>query len=180
MMTNIVYYMANIFNITTKTGKNRGILSIYILHSLKIKPKSGYEILSEIKEKTEGSWIPSKGTIYPLLKHLEKENLIRIKSVDKRSKNIFEITPEGKKILTNIKKHSKQMEEKFIQFRNLINEVVVQKNKEMNNLLFEIGSSSYSYIKKGKKELVIKILKRCASDLKKIETEEAFTEGGKK
>ena len=48
--------MTNLLNIPIKTDKHRGILSIYILHSLKKKPKSGYELLAEIKEKTEGTW----------------------------------------------------------------------------------------------------------------------------
>ena len=47
--------MANLLNIPTKVGKQRGILSIYLLHSIKNNPKSGYELLSEIKGKTDGS-----------------------------------------------------------------------------------------------------------------------------
>ncbi len=160
--------MSNLLNIPIKSEKHRGILPLYILHSLKKKPKSGYELLAEIKEKTEGTWIPSKGTIYPLLKHLEKEGLIKIKSVEKRSKNIFEITTEGKKSFTSIKKHGKQMEKTFVQFRNLMSEIISPKETEIVNLIFDIRITSISQIKKNKGE-VIKILETCLLNLKKID-----------
>ena len=115
--------MSNIFNIETKSGEKHGILSIYLLHSLKRQPKTGYDLIAEIKEKTEGSWIPSKGTIYPLLKHLKEENLISIKQIRKRSKQIFMINDEGEKRLLNAKKHGRQMEDNFLKFRKLINEI---------------------------------------------------------
>jgi len=159
--------MTNLLNIPIKTDKHRGILSIYILHSLKKKPKSGYELLAEIKEKTEGTWIPSKGTIYPLLQHLEKEGLIKIKSVEKRSKNIFEVTVEGKKSLISIKKHGKQMEKTFVQFRNLMSEIISPKESDLEKLIFEIRLNSMSNAK-GKKDDVIIILKNCLNNLKKI------------
>ena len=73
--------MPNIFSIETNDSKPKGILSLYILHSLKQEPKTGYELITETKEKTNGTWIPSKGMISPLLKHLKEENLITIKRI---------------------------------------------------------------------------------------------------
>lgn len=159
--------MTILHNMPTKVGKQRGVLSIYLLHSLKKKPKSGYELLAEIKNKTQGTWIPSKGTIYPLLKQLEEEGLINVKSVDKRSKHIFEVTVEGKKVLSNVKKHGKQMEENFIQFRNLIGEIIAPKETEIVKLIFDIRMTSISQIKKNKGD-VLKILEKCLLNLKKI------------
>ena len=66
--------MPDVPNFETHNEQQKGFLTIYLLFSLKQKPKSGYELLSEIKEKTEGAWVPSKGTIYPLLIQLEKGN----------------------------------------------------------------------------------------------------------
>lgn len=159
--------MNNLPNMQTKVGKQRGILTIYLLHSLKKKPKSGYEILSEINKKTDGTWKPSKGTIYPLLKNLEEEGLIKVKNVDKRSKHIFELTIEGQKVLSNVKKHGKQMEKKFNQFRKLISEIVSPKETEIANLLFDIRMTSISKIKKNRGD-VVKILENCLLNLKKI------------
>ncbi len=159
--------MSNIFNIQTKGGKQHGILSLYILHSLKKQPKTGYDLIAEIKEKTEGSWIPSKGTIYPLLKHLKEENLISIKQIGKRSKQIFMITDEGKKRLTSVKKHGRQMEENFLKFRKLITEIGSWKKSGINDLMFDIRMISVSK-SKTKNDEVKNILKNCLNGLKKI------------
>ena len=159
--------MTNILNFQGRSGKQRGLLAIYMLNSLKRKPKTGYDMLAEIKEKTEGTWIPSKGTIYPLLKQLKEEGLIRVKSTGKRSKNIFEITNEGKKVLSNIKKHGRQMEKKIIQFRNLLADILEKRNVNITRLIMDIKETSFVSSKE-KKEEVIKTLEHCLSDLKGI------------
>ena len=159
--------MSNIFNIETKNGKQHGILSIYILHSINKQPKTGYDLIAEIKEKTEGTWIPSKGTIYPLLKHLKEENLITIKQIGERSKQIFMITDEGKKTLSNAKKHGRQMEENFLKFRKLISEIGEFKNKEIVEILYNIRMISVSK-SKIKNDEVRNILANCVNDLKNI------------
>ena len=159
--------MSNVFNIQTKNGKQHGILSLYILHSLKKNPKTGYDLIAEIKEKTEGTWIPSKGTIYPLLKHLKEENLISIKKIGQRSKQIFMTTNEGKKRLSSAKKHGRQIEENLLKFRKLITEIGEWKNPEINDLIFDIRLISVSKLKLKNSE-VRNILKNCLNELKKI------------
>jgi len=159
--------MSNIFNIETKSGRQHGILSIYILHSLKKQPKTGYDLIAEITDKTEGTWIPSKGTIYPLLKHLKEENLISIKQIGERSKQILMITNEGKKILSNAKKHGRQMEENFLKFRKLISEIGEFKNEKIIELMYNIRIISVSK-SKIKNDEVRNILENCVNDLKKI------------
>lgn len=68
--------MTGLWTFASKDGKERGLLALFILHSLNQQPKSGYELLKEIEAKTEGLWAPSKGTLYPILKQLEEEELI--------------------------------------------------------------------------------------------------------
>ncbi len=138
---------------------------MYLLYSLQKKPKSGYDLISEIKEKTEGTWIPSKGTIYPLLKQLEKGGMIKLKTTEKRSKNIFKITPKGKKIILNTKKQGESMMKKFMKFRNLILDMIEEDSEVLSTMMQIQNSVFMSY--KGKNNEVIKILRRCASDLKK-------------
>ena len=161
--------MSNILNFETHNGQQKGILTIYLLCSLKKKPKSGYEIISEIKEKTEGAWVPSKGTIYPLLKQLEKGELIKVKTKDKRAKIIFEITPKGKKIIMNQKKEGVTMMKKFMQFRNLFTEIIEEDSQVLSAML-QIQNSVFTSVlalSKEKQKEVIRILRRCASDLQK-------------
>jgi len=157
--------MSNNQNFEIQTGQQKGILTIYLLYSLQKKPKSGYEIISEIKKKTEGTWVPSKGTIYPLLKQLEKRGLIKVKTTEKRSKNIFKITPKGKKMILNTKKQGENMMKKFMKFRNLIIDMI-KEDSELLSTMLQIQNSVFISYKKKKNE-VIKILKRCASDLQK-------------
>jgi DNA-binding PadR family transcriptional regulator len=157
--------MSNILNFETNTGQQKGILTLYLLNSLQKKPKSGYEIISEIKEKTEGTWVPSKGTIYPLLRQLEKGGLITVKITEKRSKNIFKITPKGKKMIFNTKKQGESMMKKFMKFRNLIIDMIEEDNEVISIMMQIQNSVSMAY--KGKKNEIIKILRRCSSELQK-------------
>jgi DNA-binding PadR family transcriptional regulator len=157
--------MPNIINFDTDNGRQKGILTVYLLHSLKKKPKSGYELLSEIKEKTEGTWVPSKGTIYPLLRQLEKAGLIKIKTKDKRSKNIFQITPKGRKMIVSAKKQGENMMKKFMKFRNLVIEIIEEDSQVLSTMM-QI-QNTVSMASKEKKNEVLNILKHCALDLKK-------------
>lgn len=73
----------------------RGMLSFLILFLLSKKEMSGKEISDEI-EKRKGSR-PSPGTIYPALKILHKEGLIK---EEKSGKEItYSLTNNGKKSL---------------------------------------------------------------------------------
>ncbi len=143
--------------------KQGGLLTFYILHSLKKKPKTGYELINELKEKTNNKWTPSKGTIYPLLKKLESNNLIKIKMSAGRSKNIFEITNKGKDLLKNIHKRKKIFKENFNLFKELFNDLLENDKKDIIDLIIEIKEQSL--IGKNNK-IIIKQLKECINNLK--------------
>ncbi|MEM2138258.1 MAG: PadR family transcriptional regulator [Candidatus Anstonellaceae archaeon] len=78
----------------------RGMLSFLILFLLSKKPMCGTEISDEIgKRKGEK---PSPGTIYPALKALKENGLIKEK---KSGKSItYELTADGKEGLAKAKK----------------------------------------------------------------------------
>ncbi len=159
--------MTGISNVSTG-GKHRGFISIYLLHTLNRKPKSGYEILAEIKEKCEGKWAPSKGTVYPLLTQLKEEGLITVKTVGKRSKNIFEITPKGRKALSKLRKEREGHKEKMMQLRNLFTDVIGGGKADVYNILHEIKQAALEKPSKSKPE-TMRILKKCLNDLKRKE-----------
>jgi DNA-binding PadR family transcriptional regulator len=158
--------MVGLWKISNEKGKSLGFLTIYVLYSIKKSPKTGYEILSEIKQKCGDKWSPSKGTIYPLLKQLEKENLIRVKKVGSRSKNIFEISPKGKKFLSSMRKEKQKLREKFSYFRDLFAGVMGEENMNIAGLILEIKETSLT---KTKKDEVKKILEHCLSELRRVE-----------
>lgn len=159
--------MTSLWKFHCKNGKEKSVLVIYILHSLKNKPKSGYEILKEIEEKTKGRWTPSKGTLYPILKQLEKEDLIKISKIGKRSKSILEITDKGRNTLRQIQKDRKEFRKKFMLFKDLFIDIL-GKESEIEKILFEIRDTAYKKSRKDKRK-IIKTLKNCLSELEGID-----------
>jgi len=64
-------------------------------------PLHGYGIIKEIREKSQGCCTITGGTIYPALRELELEGLIKSKkaNVRRRGRVVYKITPEGEKVL---------------------------------------------------------------------------------
>jgi DNA-binding PadR family transcriptional regulator len=160
--------MSYLSNFEVMDGKQRGILSIYILHSLKNKSKSGYELINEIKDITNGTWIPSKGTLYPLLKKLEQEGLIQLETIEARGKNIFQISNEGNKILESLIGQKQQIVQKFIQFSKLIIEILGKEENDILNMLIKIRINSLEQASKHRKEVKM-MLEDCLHSLKQLD-----------
>ena len=55
---------------------SRGDVRAAILALLREGPRSGYQIMSEIEERSGGAWRPSPGAVYPALAQLADEGLI--------------------------------------------------------------------------------------------------------
>ncbi len=149
-------------------GKGRGLLTLFILHSLNKEPKSGYDLLKEIERKTKGLWVPSKGTLYPILRQLEDEELIQVAEKGKRSKNIFELTAKGKETLLGIREHRRESREKLFQFKNLFTDIFGEGEVTTKGLIFEI-KDIIAHLPPDKKNQAAEILEKCLEDLKRIE-----------
>ncbi|MFB6145842.1 MAG: PadR family transcriptional regulator [Candidatus Nanohaloarchaea archaeon] len=84
------------------------ILRYMVLKSFEDGPSYGYEVVSSIEDVTDGYWSPSYGTIYPLIKRLEKDDLLRALSseevrkegLENGDRKYFELTDEGKEEIT--------------------------------------------------------------------------------
>lgn len=72
----------------------RGDLRQVILVLLDESPKHGYQLISEITERTGGAWTPSPGGIYPNLSLLEDEGLLTMSMEGGRK--LATLTPEGR------------------------------------------------------------------------------------
>jgi DNA-binding PadR family transcriptional regulator len=154
--------MATLWRFSAK--KNSGFLALYVLYSLKNKPKSGYAILSELKVNGGEGLSPSKGSLYPLLKSLAKDGFIRLTKTGARSKHIFEITPKGKKFLSDFRKEKESMNERFLQFQRLFANLLGEQKTGVIRLLIEIRKLAL----KKNHEKVIKELKSCLNNIQKI------------
>lgn len=101
----------------------KGLLRHYILHRIAEGPVHGYEVIQDIDNKTEGAWRPGAGSLYPLLKKLESEGLIKAEgSREEATRRVYHITPKGqqsllesKEMLTNFQHRWSFMRKIFIE-----------------------------------------------------------------
>jgi DNA-binding PadR family transcriptional regulator len=71
-------------------------LRLIVLKKLDDKSLSGYDLIKEIYSST-GTWKPSFGSMYPLLKDLHSKKLLTFKMVNR--KKVYSITVLGRKTL---------------------------------------------------------------------------------
>ncbi|MFN7105422.1 MAG: PadR family transcriptional regulator [Pyrobaculum sp.] len=69
----------------------RGLREI-VLGMLADKPLNGAEVIRAVEDLTWGFWRPSPGSIYPLLRQLEAEGLVK-----KRADGRYELTDVGRR-----------------------------------------------------------------------------------
>jgi DNA-binding PadR family transcriptional regulator len=72
----------------------RGDVRAAILALLREGPLNGYQIMSEIEERSGGAWRPSPGAVYPALAQLADEGLIQ--ASESGSKRTFSLTDAGR------------------------------------------------------------------------------------
>src|SRR4029453_1988397 len=72
----------------------RGDVRSAILALLDDRPMHGYEMITELEERTGGRWRPSAGSIYPTLQLLEDEGLVSAEEVEGRK--VYSLTEAGK------------------------------------------------------------------------------------
>jgi DNA-binding PadR family transcriptional regulator len=154
---------------TRKNERARSLLALYVIHSLSKGEKSGYDILKEIGELTEGSWVPSKGTLYPLLHQLKEEG--QIVSVSEttgaRARAVFTLTQVGKETLRRIHAHGREHHKKMAQYRQVITAIFGNSHPPEINLIFEI-KMVLDEMPKEKKHKAAAILRRCLEELKEV------------
>ena len=80
----------------------RGDVRSATLALLSERPMHGYEIISELSQRTEGLWQPSPGSIYPTLQLLEDEGLIRAETDGEGSRRRFSLTDEGRRAASEV------------------------------------------------------------------------------
>lgn len=77
-----------------------------IMKLLQKEEKYGYQLIQELKQRSEGSITLKEGTLYPALYRLKEEGWIQSRwsaANDKEvSKKYYRLTPEGKQALEEI------------------------------------------------------------------------------
>jgi DNA-binding PadR family transcriptional regulator len=155
-----------------RSHRTGGMMELYILHSLTKGPKTGYDLIKEISEKTDGIWVPSKGTLYPMLKKMEEEGLIAVSDTGSRSKNIYEITEEGRDLLERMVKHRKEAGKRIHVFRRMMSDIFGGNFGKAGEALYEIHQV-LEEIPPEKEEEAAEITKKCLEDLKRLKPNES-------
>ena len=86
----------------------RGISTVVILHIVQSFPDEGiyaYKLLKTINQETNSAIFIDEGTLYPLLKKMERDRVLKSekKMIGKRSRNYYFITPAGGTLLNYMK-----------------------------------------------------------------------------
>src|SRR5881296_2467176 len=108
----------------------KGLLRYYIIHKIAQKLIHGYEIIQDIDSKTEGSWRPVAGSIYPILKKLVSEGLIRAEPEpsEEATRRVYEITSKGVESLAHAKEMFTNFQQRFGSLRRLFIELIDPEN----------------------------------------------------
>ncbi len=97
----------------------KGSTSLLVLRLLETENMYGYEMMKDLKERSEGVFELKEGTLYPILHSLEEKGWISSywdESTAKKRK-YYSITKEGRK-------HLKAQKEEWKQFKNGMNQVL--------------------------------------------------------
>jgi DNA-binding PadR family transcriptional regulator len=73
----------------------RGDVRAALLVLLDEEPRTGYALMQEIEQRSEGLWKPSPGSVYPALQQLEDEGLAVV--AEAAGRKTYELTDEGRK-----------------------------------------------------------------------------------
>jgi len=73
----------------------------YILLSLAIKSRHGYEIMKQVEQDTSGQVQLGPGTLYGSIKRLVQSELISEVAGDDRRRKYYALTEEGRRSLTS-------------------------------------------------------------------------------
>jgi len=108
----------------------KGLLRYYILHKIAQKPIHGYEIIQDIDSKTEGAWRPGAGSLYPILKKLVSEGLIKAdpEPSAEATRRVYHITPKGVESLAHAKEMFTNFQQRFGSLRRLFIELIDPEN----------------------------------------------------
>ena len=89
----------------------RGDVRAAILDMLKDEPMNGYQLISQISERSGGAWKPSPGSVYPTIQQLEDEGLVE--TDDERGRRTLRLTEDGRRY---VEEHSDELAETWAPF----------------------------------------------------------------
>ena len=147
----------------------RGYLRIAVLTLLSRKPRHGYEIMKEIKERTGGFWRPTAGGIYPILQSLEESGYVEGEwdARQRRKRKTYRITDTGRPVLQQALARQNQiadsMGDLFREFMKDVLDVKSAARPPVPNLF-----SAFLEEKKERPKDTVAVLKRKRGEIEEI------------
>lgn len=100
----------------------RGLVQMLILRILYEKPSHGYQIMEELQRITSEKYIPESGTVYTMLRRMEKKSLVTSEWKKKETgadRRVYTLTDSGNKTLKGgleMMKSRRQLMDSLVQF----------------------------------------------------------------
>lgn len=161
--------MTDVIRLKRAAPLERGDLRILVLNMVK-KPMHGYQIMCRFKEYSHGDYIPSTGALYPQLRSLEEEGLIRQEDTDGRKNYV--ITKVGEEYINKNDKLVKQTMKRFTEFLDESDVgVLIERMRSIAKILMDGGAKALESGKGGDSKKIEKskeILAKAESDLKEV------------
>lgn len=141
-----------------------GLFEFYSLNSLDRSPKSGYDIIKEIREKSCGNIVASKGAVYPMLDRLERNKLLKVDDTFARGRKVFSLTAKGRAHLKDLDRRERSIRNKMKYLPFLFAEYNGD-HSDLDNLMFRL----FVHVDECPKKHHNRIKSRLTECLKKIE-----------
>jgi len=107
----------------------RGDMRAAILALLGEEPMHGYQIIQVVSERSGGNWMPSPGSVYPTLQHLEDEGLIEA-APSESGRRVYTLTEAGRAAnaadgtTTPWKEAESEADDDLVELRDLVHQVL--------------------------------------------------------
>ena len=93
-------------NVKYERQMKKGVLDMLVLKLLETEPKYGYQIIQEMKEKSEEIFLLKDGTLYPILYRLEDDGMVVSQWSEAEGKQVprkyYVITENGREALSQM------------------------------------------------------------------------------
>jgi DNA-binding PadR family transcriptional regulator len=134
-----------------RSRRRRGDVRMAILMLLAEEPRNGYQLMQTIEERSDGSWRPSPGSVYPVLSQLDDEGLVR--AIERDGAKLFELTDAGRQYVDDTETETPPWE---------TSEGEDHPFRQLRRLMPEIGRASGHVMQSGNEDQIaraIEILK---------------------
>lgn len=146
----------------------RSELLLLVLHLIRLHPTHGYEVITSIRDYSQGVYRPSPGVIYPILATIEEEGYASIRETDGGKKQ-YSLTPFGQTYLSQqdtALSDTLQKMEKLVEGRAERDPLIVA---AFEQLLFSLRRlTTNRSINTGERDAIIHALIEASEKIKKL------------